>query len=210
MRHFLLPGAVPGHPFGMLAASPKGSLVTPTGITLLDPARFPGTATGAINLASVAPTADNRLTVTAHATKETWRYRRRRISRRDKTWTRRPRNGRMPLHSCPARCRARCRDITCQYWPAPRLVLNPPRLLLRQSSRHTPAKGQKNGRRRVWPASGRGSAPPAVRPYPAQPYQQSKISLEPVRANSFADTTRSCEGQFNRIARLSRPTDTTW
>lgn len=136
MRHFILSGAVSRHPFRMVAATATGQLITQTSLTLLRPSRLTGAAAGTVDLSAIAPAAYERLTLAARTAEETRRCRRRLASGRSATWTHAARNGRMPPHSCPARCRARCRFITCQYWSASRPIINMPRVLLRRHSRH--------------------------------------------------------------------------
>jgi len=70
MRHFILPSPVLRHACGVLATAAKRPLIAPASLSLLDPARLPATATGAVNLAPVAPAADQSLTQTTGAAKE--------------------------------------------------------------------------------------------------------------------------------------------
>ena len=87
----------------------------------------------------------------------------------------------MPPHSCPARCRARRRLITWQCWPAPRLIINLFRLLLRRHWRHPLQRDQENGARRgmasLW--SGLPPLPPAGHGVIAPPPQRDQKRRAP-------------------------------
>jgi len=92
MRHFLLPGAVPRHAFGMLETAPKSLLVTPTSLALLHPPSLAGAATGTVNLPAVTPAADERMAAATGAAEETRWHRRRPGAERGRTWTHVARN----------------------------------------------------------------------------------------------------------------------
>ena len=116
MRHYLLSGAIAAGARRMVHAPAEGFLIAPAGRPLGLLADFLCTGACAVNLATVAVAADQRLSLAAHAQKQSGSRRRRGQQR---TWTRSAMIGILPRHACSARCGARRRSETCQLRSAP-------------------------------------------------------------------------------------------
>ena len=127
MRHVVLSGAIATGPLRMVHPTAAAGLVAPPGRALgVAPSRL-CTALCAVNLATVAVAADQRLSLAAHAQKQSGSRRRRGQQR---TWTRSAMTGILPRHACSARCGARRRSET---WPLRSAPCRP-----RQSDRFLP------------------------------------------------------------------------
>jgi len=203
MRHFILPGAISRHPLRMLAPTVRRPLITPTSLPLFDAPRCPGAAGRAINLAAITVAADESQSVTTHAEKETRRRVRRSIEC-DETWTRIAWNGRMPPHSCPARCRARRRFTTWQEWPAPGLVSNLSSVLLQNRARY-PWRAAGNQH-----CAGHGRTLVGATPLPPSGHARHNLSGNHiVKENSRGDAAAKTSGrrQFTRFTPLLATTD---
>ena len=75
-------------------------LVAPAGCAQRPPARFPGTAIGAVQLAAIAMPADEHLYPAAQAQEEPGRRSVAMVGTTDGPWTRSGPSAIMPLHSC--------------------------------------------------------------------------------------------------------------
>ena len=142
MRHVVLSGAIATGPLRMVHPTAAAFLVAPPGRALgVAPSRL-CTALCAVNLATVAVAADQRLSLAAHAQKQSGSRRRRGQQR---TWTRSAMTGILPRHACSARCGARRRSET---WPLRSAPCRP-----RQSDRFLPRVEQAAGPKSSAPAS---------------------------------------------------------
>jgi hypothetical protein len=103
MRHNLLSGPIAAGARRMLQASATAGLIALPRRPLRLMPRFLCTSPGAVNLATVAVTADHDRNAAACAHKEPSRRGLRTV--RCPTWTRAARSGIMPRHACSARCR---------------------------------------------------------------------------------------------------------
>ena len=103
MRHNLLSGPIAAGARRMLQASATAGLIALSRRPLRLLSRFLCTSPGAVNLATVAVTADHDRKAAACAHKEPSRRGLRTV--RCPTWTRAATSGIMPRHACSARCR---------------------------------------------------------------------------------------------------------
>jgi hypothetical protein len=111
MRHVLLSGAIATSPRRMVQSTAAAGLVAPASRALGGVPRRLCTTLCAVNLAAIAVTADQHLSLAAHAQKQSGSRRRR---GQQHTWTRSAMTGILPRHACSARCGARRRSET---WP---------------------------------------------------------------------------------------------
>ena len=109
MRHVLAPDPVTAGPIGMGKPSPAAGLVAPSCVTLATPAGAGGAVTGAINLAAVASTTDQRLSMAFRTHEQPGRRRGAVTGSADIPWTNATIAGILTPHACPARCGARRR-----------------------------------------------------------------------------------------------------
>jgi hypothetical protein len=87
MRHVLAPDPVAAGPIGMCKPSPAAGLVAPARVTSGAPAGAGGAVTGAINLAAVATTTDQRLSVAFRTQEQPGRRRGAVTGSADSPWT---------------------------------------------------------------------------------------------------------------------------
>jgi hypothetical protein len=104
---------VPACPLGMHAPSMAAGLVTRTGGPLASPSGEPAAASGAIDLAAVAATANQRLSAASRANEQPCRWCIDMAGTTVDKWTNAAVAPILPLHTCPARCGAR-RRRNCQ------------------------------------------------------------------------------------------------
>ena len=109
MRHFFASCPVPACPLGMRAPSMAAGLVTRTGGPLTSLTSERAATSGAIDLAAVAATANQRLSAASRADKQACRRCVVMAGTADDTWTNAAVAPILALHTCPARCGARRR-----------------------------------------------------------------------------------------------------
>ncbi len=106
MRHVFLPVPVTARSQGMGDTAATARLVAPACSSLGLAARVLCAASGAVNLAAVAMTADEYAGAAAGAQKEPCRPRLDPFRAAGRMWTKPAVSGILPPHSCPARCGA--------------------------------------------------------------------------------------------------------
>ena len=136
MRHFIASCPVTACPFGMRAPSMTGGLVACAGGPLTSPPSEPAAASGAIDLAAVAATANQRLSAATRADEQACRRCVVMARTPDDTWTNAAVAPILALHTCPARCRARRRTKLPGLSAAPCLFFAKDKLL----PRHRPQR----------------------------------------------------------------------
>jgi hypothetical protein len=109
MRHIFAPDPVAAGPLCMGKPSPAAGLVAPARVTLATPAGTRGAVAGAIDLAAVATTTDQRLSVAFRTHEQPGRRRGAVTGSADIPWTSAMIAGILTPHACPARCGARRR-----------------------------------------------------------------------------------------------------
>jgi len=109
MRHFLAARPVATRPRSMGEPSRTARLVAPSGSTQAAVAGPWRTIAGAIDLPTIAVTADQHLAATARAHIEPGRYRAAIVASAAITWTNATIAAILAPHACPARCGARRR-----------------------------------------------------------------------------------------------------
>ena len=109
MRHIFAPDPVAAGPLCMGKPSPAAGLVAPARVTLATPAGTRGAIAGAIDLAAVATTTDQRLSEAVCTHEQPGRRRCAVTGSADSPWTRAIIAGILTPHACPARCGARRR-----------------------------------------------------------------------------------------------------
>ena len=125
MRHVLAPRPVAPCPLGMCKASPAAVLVAPPRITLGTSAGAAGAIIGAVDLAAVATTADQRLAAAAHAHEQPGRRGAALTGPADFPWTSATIGGILAPHACPARVWGTASSVTAKFRSAPCLPLYP-------------------------------------------------------------------------------------
>ena len=137
MRHFIASCPVTACPFGMRAPSMTGGLVACAGGPLTSPPSEPAAASGAIDLAAVAATANQRLSAATRADEQACRRCVVMARTPDDTWTNAAVAPILALHTCPARCGARRRTKLPGLSAAPCLFFAKDKLLPRhRQQRH--------------------------------------------------------------------------
>ena len=136
MRHFIASCPVTACPFGMRAPSMTGGLVACAGGPLTLPPSEPAAASGAIDLAAVAATANQRLSAATRADEQACRRCVVMARTADDTWTNAAVAPILALHTCPARCGARRRTKLPGLSAAPCLFFAKDKLL----PRHRPQR----------------------------------------------------------------------
>jgi hypothetical protein len=117
MRHVLLQGTMATRPCRMGQATATARLVAPGGSTLGVVSRLLRTAAATVNLAAVAVTADEHLSLAAGTQEQSGRpFHGRGFAR---AWTTSATGGILPRHACPARCGGTAPIRTWQFRPAP-------------------------------------------------------------------------------------------
>jgi len=139
MRHVLAPRPVAPCPLGMCKASPAAVLVAPPRITLGTSAGAAGAIIGAVDLAAVATTADQRLAAAAHAHEQPGRRGAALTGPADFPWTSATIGGILAPHACPARVWGTASSVTAKFRSAPCLPLNSGKHLSRQKPLCQPA-----------------------------------------------------------------------
>ena len=109
MRHIFAPDPVTASPLCMGKPSPAAGLVAPARVTPGAPAGTRGAVAGAIDLAAVATTTDQRLSVAFRTHEQPGRRRGAVTGSADIPWTSAMIAGILTPHACPARCGARRR-----------------------------------------------------------------------------------------------------
>jgi hypothetical protein len=109
MRHIFAPDPVAAGPLRMGKPSPAAGLVAPARVTLATPAGTRGAVAGAIDLAAVATTTDQRLSAAFRTHEQPGRRRGAVTGSADSPWTSAMIAGILTPHACPARCGARRR-----------------------------------------------------------------------------------------------------
>jgi hypothetical protein len=135
MRHFFASCPVTACPFGMRAPPMTAGLVARAGGPLTSPPSEPAAAPGAIDLAAVAATANQRLSAASRADKQARRRCVVMAGTADDTWTNAAVAPILALHTCPARCGARRRTKLPGLSAAPCLFLTKDKLLPRHPPR---------------------------------------------------------------------------
>jgi hypothetical protein len=135
MRHFFASRPVPTCPLGMRAPPVAAGLVTRTGGPLASPPGELAAASGAIDLAAVAATANQRLSAASRADKQACRRCIVMAGTADDTWTNAAVAPILALHTCPARCGARRRTKLPGLSAAPCLFFTKDKLLPRHPLR---------------------------------------------------------------------------
>ena len=136
MRHFFASCPVPACPLGMRTPPMAAGLVTRTGGPLASPPGEPAATSGAIDLAAVAATANQRLSAASRADKQACRRCVVMAGTADDTWTNAAIAPILALHTCPARCGARRRTKLPGLSAAPCLFFTKNKLL----PRHPPQR----------------------------------------------------------------------
>ena len=132
MRHFFASCPVTACPFGMRAPSMTAGLGARAGGPLASPPSEPATASGAIDLAAVTATANQRLGAASRADEQACRRCLGMAGTADDTWTNAAVAPILALHTCPARCGARRRTKLPGLSAAPCLFFAKDKLLPRQ------------------------------------------------------------------------------
>src|SRR5271154_2221149 len=101
MRHFIASCPVTACPFGMRAPSMTAGLVARAGGPLTSPPREPAAASGAIDLAAVTATANQRLSAATRADEQACRRCIVMARTADDTWTNAAVAPILALHTCP-------------------------------------------------------------------------------------------------------------
>src|SRR6202166_4067227 len=135
MRHFFASCPVTACPFGMRAPPMTAGLVARAGGPLASPPGEPAAASGAIDLAAVAATTNQRLSAASRADKQACRRCVIMAGTADDTWTNAAVAPILALHTCPARCGARRRTKLPGLSAAPCLFFTKDKLLPRQPQR---------------------------------------------------------------------------
>ena len=145
MRHFFAACPVTACPFGMRAPSMTAGLVARAGGPLTAPPSEPAAASGAIDLAAVTATANQRLSAATRADEQTCRRCVVMARTADDTWTNAAVAPILALHTGPARCGARRRTKLPGLSAVPCLFFAKDKLL----PRHRPQRhGEPTARRR--------------------------------------------------------------
>ena len=162
MRHFFASCPVTACPFGMRAPPMTAGLVARAGGPLTSPPSEPAAAPGAIDLAAVAATANQRLSAASRADEQACRRCVVMARTADDTWTNAAVAPILALHTCPARCGARRRTKLPGLSAAPCLFFTKDKLL----PRHRP---QRHGEhhRQAW-THHLTEAPPSPQRLPQQ------------------------------------------
>ena len=119
MRHFIAARPITTRSLGMGEPPSAAGLVAPSGGVLLAAPRSLRAVAGAVDLAAVATAADHCLGATVRAKKQPRRRRVTVFGPANAKWTDATIARIMPLHACPARCRARRRGETAKLGSAP-------------------------------------------------------------------------------------------
>ena len=135
MRHFFASCPVPACPLGMRATPMAAGLVSRTGGPLASPSGEPAAAAGAIDLAAVAATANQRLSAASRANEQACRRCVDMVGTTVDRWTNAAVAPILALHTCPARCGARRRTKLPGLCAAPCLFFAKDKLLPRQPQR---------------------------------------------------------------------------
>jgi hypothetical protein len=123
MRHVLPPSPITTVPLGMGKSPIAARLVSPSGLPLGAASGLAGTAGGTVHMAPITMAADQHVSAAAAAQKQARRSPARRVGAVGVAWTQCSLSATMPLHACPARCRARRRWKLGGLWSAPCLPL---------------------------------------------------------------------------------------
>jgi len=126
MRHILLPGAPATRPFRVGQPTAAARLVAPPGRTLGVISRLLCTAIGAVDLASVAAAADQRLPTAPRAQIEPPRRLSGNLTTSAATWTNMSFGAIIPRQSCLAHCGGAAPSSTGRLLSAPRLFPRTP------------------------------------------------------------------------------------
>src|ERR1019366_2402688 len=135
MRHFFASCPVPARPLGMRAPPMAAGLVTRTGGPLASPPGERAATSGAIDLAAVAATANQRLSAASRANEQACRWCIDMAGTTVDRWTNAALAPILTLHTCPARCRARRRTKLPGLSAAPCLFFAKDKLLPRHPPR---------------------------------------------------------------------------
>jgi CDP-diacylglycerol pyrophosphatase len=126
--------------------SAAGLVAPSSGVLLAAPSSLCAVA-GTVDLAAVATATDHSLGATIRAKKQSSRRRVTVFRPANAKWTNATIARIMPLHACPARCRARRRGETAKLGSAPCLPSITSKLLSRHPPRVSPSKPQRPSRR---------------------------------------------------------------
>ncbi len=147
MRHFIAARPVPTRSLGMGEPPSAAGLVAPSSSVLLAAPSSLRAVAGTVDLAAVATATDHSLGATIRAKKQSSRRRVTVFRPANAKWTNATIARIMPLHACPARCRARRRGETAKLGSAPCLPSITSKLLSRHPPLVSPSKPQRPSRR---------------------------------------------------------------
>lgn len=150
MRHYFSPPPVATHAGGMGAPPRRARLIARTCVQQRLTARQRSTTAGAVDLPSIAATADDYLRAAAGAQEQAPQSRLRLRPVADETWTNATIGRIVGLHTCPARCaaRRRCRTSTLSSAPClPSSLAGSGRAVLHRTRHRRPALPQSPNRR---------------------------------------------------------------